>query len=79
MTSRSTHTDVRGGCYVCHDTAAGWTGKNAMAVAARHAKASGHPTWCVQTLRVTFGDPPTPDGQQADLFPPPTVEDTHAA
>lgn len=80
MTTRSsTLVDIRAGCLECHGQQAHWTGGNAMAVAARHAKSFGHPTWCEQTLRVTFGDPPRSDGLQAELFPSPTVEDHHAA
>lgn len=78
MTVRSTAVEVRAGCLTCHPGEAVWTSANAMLVAARHAKATGHPTWCEQLLRVAFGAP-TGDGRQADLFPASDIEDAHVA
>lgn len=50
--------DVRGGCWQCSpDGNAIWLGKNAMAVASRHADAHGHSTWATQILDVAFGPP----------------------
>ena len=57
---RPTYTGVAGviaGCDVCHgEGIAGWTAKNALAVAARHYDATGHPTWADQTISVSYGE-----------------------
>lgn len=42
------------GCFVCHAEAP-WHGKNALALAARHHDATGHPTWCEQVMVVRYG------------------------
>ena len=78
MTVRSTAVEVRAGCLTCHPGSVGWTSANAMLVAARHAKATGHATWAEQVLRVAFGEP-AGDGRQADLFPASDIEDAHVA
>ena len=46
---------MQGGCFVCHGGSAAWTGKNAMAVAARHHDQTGHETWVDQVLSVRYG------------------------
>lgn len=51
----STSTTVMGGCFVCKGSIAIWTGKNAMAVAARHHDATGHQTWADQSLSIRYG------------------------
>lgn len=64
MTRRtSTHSEVRGGCHDCKGATPIWTGKNAMALAARHHDATGHQTWAEQMLSITYGDtgPAQPD------------------
>lgn len=55
---RETRTDISAmaGCFVCHGNDACWFKKNALAIAARHHDATGHPTWCEQTLFVHYGD-----------------------
>lgn len=42
------------GCFVCRGSDAIWTSANAMAVAARHAAATGHETWADQALSVRY-------------------------
>lgn len=54
---RETHAGIvsrMAGCFVCHSEAQ-WTGKNALALAARHHDATGHPTWCEQVMSVRYG------------------------
>ncbi|GLK49657.1 hypothetical protein GCM10017620_26300 [Brevundimonas intermedia] len=51
-----TKTDVRAGCFVCNGADPRWTGKNAMALAARHHDATGHNTWADQVLIIRYGD-----------------------
>jgi len=62
---KSTTTEHRAGCLVCTGTAAIWTGKNALAVAARHHDATGHATWADQILQVRYG---SADTSHPDLF-----------
>jgi hypothetical protein len=51
-----TLTDQTGGCWTCSpDGRLIWEGKNAMACAARHHDATGHPTWAEQHLTVRYG------------------------
>ncbi|TLX16471.1 hypothetical protein [Rhizobium sp. MHM7A] len=45
---------VIAGCFVCNGSEAIWTTANAMAVAARHADATGHDTWADQILNVRY-------------------------
>lgn len=51
----STSTTVKAGCFACEGSIAIWTGKNAMAVAARHHDATGHQTWADQHLSIRYG------------------------
>ena len=44
------------GCMVCHGGEAHWQSRNSLAVAARHHDATGHPTWCEQTMSIKYGD-----------------------
>lgn len=44
------------GCRVCHGSEAPWQSKNALALAAKHHDATGHPTWCEQCISVAYGD-----------------------
>lgn len=46
---------VEAGCGLCHGAEPRWTAPNALAVAARHAKLHGHPTWARQTIEVRYG------------------------
>lgn len=46
---------VKGGCNTCHGGNVGWTGKNALALAARHHDQTRHVTWAEQTMRTTYG------------------------
>lgn len=50
-----TSSTVVGGCFVCNGSAAIWTAKNAMAIAARHHDTTGHSTWAQQSLFVRYG------------------------
>lgn len=54
MLTRSTSVDVMAGCFTCAGSTAIWITKNAMAVAARHAQATGHETWADQSLSVRY-------------------------
>jgi hypothetical protein len=56
MSNRRKLSSVRviGGCFVCNGSDAIWTSANAMAVAARHADATGHETWADQILNVRY-------------------------
>lgn len=54
------------GCYVCHGSEAHWQRKNALACAARHHDATGHPTWCEQAIAVFYGEPPTQSEGKSD-------------
>ncbi len=49
------------GCIVCHGGEAHWQSRNALAVAARHHDATGHPTWCEQVMSIKYGDGQTKD------------------
>lgn len=51
---RMTSVRVFAGCMVCGGTDAMWTAPSAMAVAARHAAATGHETWADQALSVRY-------------------------
>lgn len=53
--STSTSSTVMAACFVCKGSDAIWTGKNAMAVAARHHDATGHQTWADQHLSIRYG------------------------
>ena len=53
--TRSGITHSMAGCHQCHGTEAQWSGKNALAVAARHHDATGHTTWCEQVMSVRYG------------------------
>lgn len=54
-TKHSGVTSIMAGCYNCQgDTTAKWFARNAMATAARHAKATGHETWCDQVVSVVW-------------------------
>ena len=58
---RETHAGITGslaGCYVCHGGEAKWQSRNALGISARHHDATGHPTWCEQTLSVRYGAAP---------------------
>lgn len=66
--ARSRIVSARGGCRDC--LAGIWTGKNAMAVAARHHDATGHRTYCDQVLEVRYGPAEAAGGGQIDLFEP---------
>ena len=46
--------------------AAGWTGPNAQALAAKHCDATGHPTWCDVALSIRYGRH-QPDSRQIDI------------
>ena len=50
----TTSVNVMAGCFQCNGQDAIWTGANAMAVAARHADATGHETWADQHLMVRY-------------------------
>lgn len=64
--TRSGVVSVIAGCVVCHGpSVAGWDSANAMALAARHHDATGHPTWAEQVVSVRYGPDVTPP-------PPPT-------
>lgn len=54
---RTTEVQAVAGCFTCGDTVdkPRWTAKNAMAVAATHARHRGHATWCEQHLEVRYG------------------------
>jgi len=65
MLKRSSRT-LQAGCFTCHGGQAAWTARNAQAVAARHAKATGHPTWCDIVLVVRYGQH-VPSAEQLDL------------
>lgn len=56
---RQTDVEAVAGCYTCGDPREKprWTAKNAMAVAAQHARRHGHATWCDQHLAVRYGKP----------------------
>lgn len=52
---RSGITACFSGCHTCHGLGvAHWHSRNAMAVAARHARATGHTTWATQVISVTY-------------------------
>lgn len=51
---KSTGVHVQAGCFVCAGSDAMWTAPNAMAVAVRHATATGHETWADQVLAVRW-------------------------
>lgn len=55
-TRRSGIIHAMSGCYVCHGGEAKWWDKNALACAARHHDATGHPTWAEQTILVKYGE-----------------------
>jgi hypothetical protein len=57
---------VEAGCSVCHGDRVEWTAANAVAVAARHRKATGHGTWARQVILTSFGENPPP---QDDRLP----------
>lgn len=70
--TRSGLLDAEGGCHTCDGYAAyqiRWSGKNALACAANHARHHpGHSTWATQTISVSYGprflgsvDTPAPD------------------
>ncbi|MGW8136884.1 hypothetical protein ACWGNZ_14890 [Sphingomonas zeae] len=54
------------GCITCHGQGTGWTGANALALAARHHDATGHPTWCDTHLSVRYGTT-AHDDRQTDI------------
>jgi hypothetical protein len=54
------------GCVTCHGQGTGWTGANALALAARHHDATGHATWCDTHLSVRYGSA-KPDDRQIDI------------
>ncbi len=61
--------DQRGGCDVCHGRGtAHWQGANAMAVAARHHGATGHPTWAEQVISAWWGERPPADSAPLEMF-----------
>ncbi|WP_438852460.1 hypothetical protein [Brevundimonas nasdae] len=62
----STSSTVMAGCFTCRGSVAIWTGKNAIAVAARHHDATGHQTWADQNLSIRYGLETT---SHPDLFP----------
>lgn len=47
--------DAKGGCRTCHGSETYWWSRNAVACAARHHDATGHPTWAEQTIVVHYG------------------------
>jgi len=51
---RRTSVTATAGCFVCSGSDPRWTSANAMAVAARHAQATGHETWADQHLTVRY-------------------------
>ena len=61
MLTRSTSVDVMAACFTCAGSTAIWVAKNAMAVAARHAQATGHETWADQNLSVRYKCEAVPD------------------
>ncbi|WP_257575645.1 hypothetical protein [Sphingomonas sanguinis] len=61
----STHT-ATAGCVTCHGQGTGWTGANALALAARHHDATGHATWCDTHLSVRYGNAQL-DARQIDI------------
>lgn len=63
-----TRRQVRAGCYDCHGGLAHWLGRNALALAARHHDATGHRTWCDQTIQTVYG---ATDAAHPDLFAEP--------
>jgi hypothetical protein len=71
---RATYTGVSAamaGCDVCHGTGVGhWQGRNALAVASRHHKATGHTTWAEQVISAQWGD----RGPAANAEPIPGLE-----
>lgn len=46
---------VEAGCRLCFGIEPRWTAVNAMAVAAKHSRLHGHPTWARQTIEVRYG------------------------
>ena len=68
--ARTQHTEVtsaRGGCNRC--AGVHWTGKNALAQAARHHDSTNHPTWAEQTQRTEYGGgAPAKATQQGSMF-----------
>jgi hypothetical protein len=51
---RSGVTHAMGGCWDCNGGDALWHARNAVAVAARHASATGHHTWAEQVIASSF-------------------------
>lgn len=62
--SSSTIEEVSAGCATCFGPGAHWTAANAVAVAARHRKATGHGTWARQVILTAFGEDPPPQVEQ---------------
>jgi hypothetical protein len=60
---RSTVVEARGGCDRCPVQ---WSGKNALALAARHHDKTRHPTWAEQTQRTHYGEAGTRRGAGAE-------------
>lgn len=58
---RQTTVHATAGCFSCGDSREKprWVARNAMAVAATHARFYGHATWCSQELEVLYGKPGT--------------------
>ena len=57
MSHRVEKLEVKAGCFVCDGGAkvTKWDGNNALAVAARHNKLTGHATWAEQFLCLEYG------------------------
>ena len=53
MDRRSGVVHAIGGCRNCEAEFTNW--KNALALAAKHAKATGHTTWAEQCISVEYG------------------------
>ena len=63
---KRTTSSATAGCVTCHGEGTGWTGPNALALAARHHDATGHSTWCDTHLSVRYGKAQA-DARQIDI------------
>lgn len=58
MKADSIFHEARAGCLVCDRPGIiRWDKRNAVAVAARHHRATGHETWAEQTFHAHWGNP----------------------
>lgn len=71
MTTRlqaSVVVSAKGGCLQCHGGNVQWSGKNALALAARHYDQTHHRTWAEVTNRTEYGSGKRPAGSQGSLL-----------